>query len=50
VQSAANIHGRGDLLYEACEWAIAEITGNERPVTQPIRMTPRNPFLRPVER
>lgn len=50
VQSAADIHGRGDLLYEACEWAIAEITGNERPVTEPIRMTPRNPFLRPVER
>ena len=50
VQSAAEIHGSGDLLYEACEWAIAEITGNERPVTNPIRKTPRNPFLRPVER
>ena len=50
VESAAAIHGRGDLLYEACQWAIAEITGNEQPITPPIRTAPRDPFLRPIAR
>ena len=50
VESAAAIHGQGDLIYEACQWAIAEITGNEQPITPPIRLAPRDPFLRPIAR
>jgi HEAT repeat protein len=50
VKSAADIHGHGDLLYEACQWAIAQITGNEQPITPPARIAPRNPFLRPIAR
>lgn len=50
VKSAAAIHGQGDLLFEACQWAIAEITGNEQPVTPPVRTAPRDPFLRPIAR
>lgn len=50
LESAASIHGRGDLLYEACQWAIAQINGDEPPVTPPFRLAPRNPFLRPIER
>ena len=48
VKSAVAIHGQGDLIYEACQWAIAEITGNEQPMTPPIRVAPRDPFLRPI--
>jgi len=48
VESAAEIHGQGDLLYEACQWAIAQITGNEQRVTPPTRIAPRDPFLLPI--
>jgi HEAT repeat protein len=50
LESAAAIHGRGDLLYEACQWAMAHISGSEQPVTPTIRVSPKNPFLRPIER
>ncbi len=50
LESAVSVHGKGDLLYEACQWGIAQITGNEQPATRPARLSPRNPFLRPVER
>jgi len=50
LESAAKIHGRGDLLYEACQWGIAHVTGNDQPSTPALRLSPRNPFLRPIER
>ncbi len=50
VQSIAETYGHGDLLYEACQWAVARITGKEQPITPPIRTDPRNPFLQPIAR
>ena len=36
----------GGRVYQACQWAIAQITGTEQPVSPPRPVPPQNPFLR----
>jgi len=50
LESASLKQVEGAPIYEACQWAIAQITGGEQPVSSPRRIAPRDPFLRSISR
>ena len=50
LTSAADEIGRGNQIYESCQWAIAQITGDEQPVSLPRRKVSNDPFLKSIAR